>query len=73
MEKAVSYAKGSGLGVVALLAVIAAAGLVSIIFEAATWEEFSDWMTKAVLVGIVVVALAFVVGLVASATSAAKK
>lgn len=69
MEKAVSYTKNTGLGVVAMLALFAAAGVVGVILNMTTWEQLGDWMAKAALLGLVLVVVGAIAGMIAGAVA----
>lgn len=65
MDKMLQYTKSTGLFTLMVLAILVAGGVIAVVVNAATWEQFSDWMTKALIVGLVVVVLGAVIGALA--------
>ena len=62
-----NFAKNTGLLIIAVLAILAAGLGIGMVLEAISWNEFTDLMTKAVLVGIIVVAATGIVGAIMGA------
>lgn len=65
MDKMLQYTKSTGLFTLMVLAILVAGGVIAVVLNAATWEQFSDWMTKALIVGLVIVGLGAVIGVLA--------